>query len=65
MIKFAEIARGHFFKPLENGAEITDIIKPVKSVANDCGFDDVSYFCSIFKRFEKVTPGDFRKLYHA
>lgn len=39
--------------------------KSVKSVANDCGFDDVSYFCSIFKRFEKVTPGDFRKLYHA
>ncbi|MDD2457419.1 MAG: AraC family transcriptional regulator [Eubacteriales bacterium] len=38
--------------------------KSVKAVANDCGFDDVSYFCSIFKRFEKVTPGDFRKLYH-
>lgn len=38
--------------------------KSVKSVANDCGFDDVSYFCSIFKRFEKITPGDFRKLYH-
>lgn len=39
--------------------------KSVKAVANDCGFDDVSYFCSIFKRFEKITPGDFRKLYHA
>lgn len=39
--------------------------KSVKAVANACGFDDVSYFCSIFKRFEKVTPGDFRKLYHA
>lgn len=39
--------------------------KSVKAVANDCGFDDVSYFCSIFKRFEKVTPGDFRKQYHA
>jgi len=38
--------------------------KSVKAVAHDCGFDDVSYFCSIFKRYEKITPGDFRKLYH-
>ncbi len=37
--------------------------KPVRSIAHECGFDDVSYFCSIFKRFEKMTPGDYRKLY--
>lgn len=37
--------------------------KPVRSVAHECGFDDVSYFCSIFKRCEKMTPGDYRKLY--
>jgi AraC family transcriptional regulator of arabinose operon len=37
--------------------------KPVRSIAHECGFDDVSYFCSIFKRCEKMTPGDYRKLF--
>ena len=37
--------------------------KAVRDVAHECGFDDVSYFCSIFKRFEKMTPGEYRKLY--
>lgn len=37
--------------------------KAVRSIAHECGFDDVSYFCSIFKRCEKMTPGDYRKLY--
>ena len=37
--------------------------KAVREVAHDCGFEDVSYFCSMFKRFEKMTPGEYRKLY--
>lgn len=34
---------------------------PIRDVAHKNGFDDVSYFCYIFKRIEKTTPGDFRK----
>jgi AraC-like DNA-binding protein len=36
---------------------------PIRDVAHANGFEDVSYFCYIFKRVEKITPGDFRKLY--
>jgi AraC-like DNA-binding protein len=36
---------------------------PIRDVAHANGFEDVSYFCYIFKRIEKITPGDFRKLY--
>jgi AraC-like DNA-binding protein len=35
----------------------------IRDVAHTNGFEDVSYFCYIFKRIEKTTPGDFRKLY--
>ena len=35
----------------------------IRDVAHLNGFEDVSYFCYIFKRIEKTTPGDFRKLY--
>lgn len=35
----------------------------IRDVAHANGFEDVSYFCYIFKRIEKITPGDFRKLY--
>ncbi len=35
----------------------------IRDVAHQNGFEDVSYFCYIFKRIEKITPGDFRKLY--
>ena len=35
----------------------------VRDIAHSNGFEDVSYFCYIFKRVEKITPGDFRKLY--
>lgn len=34
---------------------------PVRNIAHECGFEDVSYFCSIFKRFEKMTPGEYRR----
>ena len=36
---------------------------PIRDVAHANGFEDVSYFCYIFKRIEKITPGDFRKMY--
>ncbi len=35
----------------------------IRDVAHGNGFEDVSYFCYIFKRIEKTTPGDFKKLY--
>ncbi len=35
----------------------------IRDIAHLNGFEDVSYFCYIFKRVEKITPGDFRKLY--
>jgi AraC-like DNA-binding protein len=34
----------------------------IRDIAHSNGFEDVSYFCYIFKRIEKMTPGDFRKL---
>jgi AraC-like DNA-binding protein len=36
---------------------------PIRDVAHSNGFEDVSYFCYIFKRIEKSTPGDFRKMH--
>lgn len=35
--------------------------RSIRDIAGMVGFDDVSYYCFIFKRFEKVTPGEFRK----
>jgi len=36
---------------------------PIRDVAHANGFEDVSYFCYIFKRIEHATPGDFRKTF--
>ncbi|MDP4145241.1 MAG: AraC family transcriptional regulator [Bacillota bacterium] len=36
---------------------------PLRDIARSCGYDDVSYFCSMFKKQEKLTPGEFRKLH--
>lgn len=33
----------------------------VDGVANACGYDDVAYFCRIFKKQENITPLQFRK----
>jgi AraC-like DNA-binding protein len=35
--------------------------KPVKEIAYDLGFDEVSHFNRMFKKFHKVSPGAFRK----
>jgi AraC family transcriptional regulator len=34
---------------------------PVKLVAVDCGFDDVNYFCRVFRKIMSVSPAEFRK----
>ena len=33
---------------------------PLKEVAASCGYADVAYFCRVFKRLAKVTPGEYR-----
>lgn len=42
---------------------LSDLSLPIKAVAPACGFGDVSYFCSVFRRGEGVTPSRFRKLH--
>ena len=32
----------------------------VKQVANANGYDDVSYFCKVFKRYLGITPNEYR-----
>lgn len=41
---------------------VSDPDLSIRDIAHSNGFEDVSYFCYIFKRIEKMTPGDFRKL---
>lgn len=33
----------------------------IKEIAAVCGFSDVSYFCMVFKKFEGVSPAEFRE----
>lgn len=35
----------------------------VKTVAELSGFNDKSYFCAVFKKYEKMSPTDFRRLH--
>jgi AraC family transcriptional regulator, arabinose operon regulatory protein len=35
----------------------------IKEVARTVGYDNTSYFCSIFRKMEGVSPGKFKKLY--
>jgi YesN/AraC family two-component response regulator len=35
----------------------------VKDVAHTVGFNDISYFCSVFKEYEGVTPAEFRDMH--
>ncbi|MCX7711887.1 MAG: AraC family transcriptional regulator [Clostridia bacterium] len=35
----------------------------VKSVSMEVGYNDTSYFCSIFKEYEGITPTEFRNMY--
>ncbi len=36
----------------------------IKEIARVTGFYDVSYFCSIFRKYENMTPTEFRSLYN-
>lgn len=38
----------------------TDV--PIKEIAFNCGFSSESSFCSTFKKWEKVTPSEYRSL---
>lgn len=42
---------------------LTNRSMPIKEVAVNCGFQDVSYFCSVFKKYEFVTPTEFRTMH--
>ena len=33
----------------------------LEEIAHLCGFESASYFCAVFKREEKMTPGQFRE----
>jgi AraC family transcriptional regulator, arabinose operon regulatory protein len=35
----------------------------VKTISGMVGFDNVSYFCAVFKQIEGMSPGQFRKLH--
>lgn len=35
----------------------------VKEIASLTGFEDVNYFCSVFKKHEQLSPSQFRKVY--
>lgn len=34
----------------------------IKEISLNCGFNDVSYFCSVFKKYECVTPSEYREM---
>ncbi|HEY5585624.1 MAG TPA: AraC family transcriptional regulator [Ruminiclostridium sp.] len=42
---------------------IQDTALSIKDVAEASGYNDTSYFCSIFKKHEAVTPSEFRMLH--
>lgn len=37
--------------------------KQIKEIAKLSGYEDVSYFCAVFKKSEKITPAEFKKLH--
>lgn len=34
---------------------------PIKNIASKCGYKDVSYFCSVFKKHFRLTPVEYRE----
>lgn len=36
----------------------------IKEVALMTGFEDANYFSSVFRKFEQISPNQFRKLAH-
>lgn len=35
---------------------------PIKTICNDCGLDNMSYFYKVFKKHHNLTPVEFRKI---
>jgi AraC family transcriptional regulator, arabinose operon regulatory protein len=35
----------------------------IKEISRLAGFEDLSYFCSVFRKIERVSPGEFKKLH--
>jgi len=35
----------------------------ISEVSKKIGYNDLSYFCALFKKFEGITPMEYRKVY--
>lgn len=62
MRPFKYITRVRIQKAKEILIEQDDL--PLKEVARRVGYNDTSYFCSLFKDQEGMTPTEFRKIHH-
>lgn len=40
---------------------LLDTNKTVKEVAYDCGFENITYFFTLLKKVEGLSPSDYRK----
>jgi AraC-like DNA-binding protein len=36
---------------------------PIRAIAEQCGYESLNYFCSVFRRFEGMSAGHYRKLH--
>ena len=34
--------------------------KSIHQISEEIGYNDCSYFCAVFKRYEKITPAEYR-----
>lgn len=41
---------------------LTGSDKTIEAVAEECGFCSASYFCKLFKRYEGISPSDFKRV---
>ena len=41
---------------------LSDTNMSVNDIAHSVGYNDCSYFCAIFKRYEMISPSEFRGL---
>ncbi len=39
---------------------LENTLDSIKEAAQKCGYDDPSYFCKVFRKFHRVSPGKFR-----
>lgn len=47
---------------LEKAAELLFTTEmSVEMIGKACGYEDVNYFCKVFRRYMKMSPGEFRK----